>query len=297
MNTTLATARSVTANVRLQALNSLFSPASDFNRIFASALSSPFQDSDSTAFDLLASFMQGSSAKQSVMCAGRNMSLFDPESAYRMMTTINNREVLYKAQLSELRQMKTSVARMQDAGQCLGSLAASDASDRIRSRVQDFVAQYNDWVQRFEPDMQRGGLLANTQAAQVSRFELEQSVRNIFNGALDGFHGLGDLGISVDTDTRLIALDLDRLDAALAGNKQGAVNALREFSANFAQSANLLNADNNFIPRQLDNLDRAIHYIGDNMAALREEFGTGDAARPAGQVARALAEYNQNGCI
>lgn len=292
MNTTLATARSTTANVRLQMLNTLFPPASDFNSIFASALSSPFQDSDNTTFDLLASFIL--SAKQGVVCAGRNMSLSDPESAYRMMTTINNREVLYKAQFSELSQMKTSVARMQDAGQCLGNLAASDASERIKSRVQDFVAQYNGWIQRFEPDMQREGLLADTQAAQVSRFELEQSVKNIFNGVLDGFHGLGDLGISVDPDTRLISLDMARLDAALAGNRLGVVNTIREFSANFAQSASLLNSDNNFIPRQLDNLDRAIDYIADNLVLLREEFGTGDAARPVGQVARALAAYSQN---
>lgn len=142
--------------------------------------------------------------------------------------------------------------------------------------------------------MQSGGLLAGTQAAQMSRHELEQSVKNIFNGANDGVHGLGDLGISVDPVGQTLALDSARLDAMLASGKQGVVGTLQEFGANFARSASLLNAGNNFIPRQLDNLNRAIHYIDGNGASLRAEFGTGDTAKPAGQVAQALAAYRQS---
>lgn len=37
---------------------------------------------------------------------------------------------------------------------------------------------------------------------------------------------------------------------------------------------------------------RAIRFIDDNRDSLRAEFGTGDAARPVGQVAQALAAYN-----
>ena len=281
------------ASLKLQAINLLAAPASDFNSVFALAASNPFQDSNSFSTDPLTSIIQSSGVKNGFMPAGRNMSLFDPESAYKMMTLINNKDVLYKAQFSELSQMKTGVAQMQEAGQGLGGITASTGNDSIKSSLQGFADQYNSWVQRFNPDMQSGGLLAGTQAAQVSRYELEQGVENVFNGARDGLHGLGNLGITVDPDTKLISLDTAKLDAVLAANKQGAVDTIQEFSANFAKSASLLNSDNNFIPRQLDNLNRVIHYIADNNTSLQAEFGTGDAAKPSGQVAQALAAYNQ----
>ncbi len=87
------------------------------------------------------------------------------------------------------------------------------------------------------------------------------------------------------------ALDVAKLDAVLASNKSGAVNAIDEFSANFAKSADLLNSRGNFIPNALDNRGRAIQYISDNLGNLQTEFGTGDRAQPNGQVAKALAAY------
>ena len=69
---------------------------------------------------------------------------------------------------------------------------------------------------------------------------------------------------------------------------------IREFSANFAKSAALLNADNNFIPNQINNLGRVIHYIDEHKAALAQEFGSGDPATPSGKIAQALAAYNQS---
>ncbi|MGE5027548.1 MAG: flagellar filament capping protein FliD [Betaproteobacteria bacterium] len=275
-----------------QALGSLTGSASSFDSIFASALANPSFAANSTSTDPLASLSQ-SSAVNGLTSVGRNTSLADPESAYKMMTLINQQEVLYKAQFSELSQMKNYVAQMEDAGRSLGSIATDTGNDSIKTRLQGFADQYNSWIQRFSPDMQSGGLLAGTQAAQVSVYELEQSVQSIFNGAYDGLHGLGDLGISINPYTHLISLDTAKLDTMLAANKQGAVNTVREFSANFAKSANLLNSANNFIPNQLDNLNRAIHYIADNKADLQKEFGTGDAAKPTGQIAQALAAYNQ----
>lgn len=281
------------ANFKSQALNNMLgSPAVDFNSVFTSAISYPFPDSNSTSTDPLALLLQDGTKKQ-LMPAGRNMSLPDPESAYKMMTLINNEDVLYKAQFSELSQMKEYVARMQGAGQNLSNVTATTGNDGIKRSLQDFVDQYNNWVQRFNPDMQGGGLLAATQAAQVSRYELEQGVGNIFNGAGDGLHGLGDLGVTVDPYTGLISLDTARLDKVLSANRQGVVDTIQEFSANFVKSASLLNSDGNFIPRQLDNLNRVIHYIADNNASLQAEFGAGDAAKPTGQVAQALAAYSQ----
>lgn len=234
-----------------------------------------------------------SGSVKSLAPAGRNMALFDPESAYKMMTAINKEDVSYKAQFSELSQMESYVFQMQDAGRSLGNIVLSTGNDSIKSQLQDFVGQYNNWIQRFNPDIQQGGLLADTQAAKASRFELEQNVNNHFFGIKDGVHGLGDLGITIDPNTHLATLDTAKLDSLLAGNKQGVVDAVQEFSANFAKSASLLNSDGNFILKQLDNLNRAIHYIADNKDSLQKEFGIGDAAKPTGQVALALAAYNQ----
>ena len=221
------------------------------------------------------------------------MALFDPESAYRMMTFINNEDVSFKAQFSELSQMESCVSQMQASAQSLCDIALPTGNDNIKSRLQDFVAQYNSWVQRFNPDVQQGGLLADTQAAKASRFELEQNINNRFFGIKDGVRGLGDIGITIDSNTKLASLDAATLDAMLATNKQGVVDAVQEFSANFAKSASLLNSEGNFILRQLDNLNRAIHYIADNKDSLQKEFGPGNTAKPTGQAAQALAAYNQ----
>lgn len=293
MNVTPASIALGLASYKSQLPDMLGNPAFDFNSVFASAISYPLSDQNSAPPDMLAAPLMGGGAANRLMHAGRNMSLPNPELAFRMMTLINNKDVLYKAQFSELSQMEASVAQMRDAGQSLGSIAMTTANDSIKSGLQSFVNQYNEWVQRFNPDMRDGGLLAGTQAAQVSRYELEQSIGNIFNGAREGLHGLRDLGITVDPGTRLILLDVAKLDAVLAANKRGAVDTIQEFGANFVKSASLLNADNNFIPRQLDNLNRAIRYIADNSASLIAEFGTGDAPKPSGQVAQALAAYNQ----
>ena len=260
-----------------------------------SANSAQFDQLSSDPLSLLtqSSYINQSGGVKGLSPTGRNMALPDPESAYKMMTVINSDDVYYKAQFSELSQMKSAVFQMQDAGQGLGSIASSTGNDSIKSQLQGFVGQYNSFVQQFDPDMQQGGLLADTQAAEASRFELEQNINNRFFGAKDGVHGLSDLGITIDPNTRLASLDTAKLDSLLAINKQGVVDTVQDFSANFSKSASLLNSDGNFILKQLDNLNRAIHFIADNKASLQTEFGTGNAAKPAGQVAQALAAYNQ----
>ena len=289
--------------MKSQVLSSLMSSAfgaksDDSWATLFSLLSSNSAQFDQLSSDPLSLLTQSSYINQSggikgLSPTGRNMALPDPESAYKMMTVINNDDVYYKAQFSELSQMKSAVFQMQDAGQGLGGIALSTGNDNIKSQLQDFVGQYNSFIQRFDPDMQQGGLLADTQAAEASRFELEQNVNNRFFGAKDGVHGLSDLGITIDPNTRLASLDTAKLDSLLAINKQGVVDAVQDFSANFSKSASLLNSDGNFILKQLDNLNRAIHFIADNKASLQTEFGTGSAAKPAGQVTQALAAYNQ----
>lgn len=279
------------ADFRLQALSGLLDTKFDSTSLFMAAIAGVAP----TASGLSPAQLSGLSKAGGVpgiAVSGRNLALHDPESAYRMMTTINAKDVLYKAQFSELSRMQGAIAALQGAAQSL-NIGSATANDQIEAQLKGFVDQYNDWVQQFGADMRQGGLLADTQAAQVARRELDQSIENIFHGARDGLHGLKDIGITIDHASGLATLDSARLGAVLASNKQGVVDAVGEFSANFAEAARLLNADGNFMPRQLDNLDRALDYIADNSSAWQAEFGSGDAAKPRGQVAQALAAYNR----
>ena len=235
----------------------------------------------------------GSATIPGLSANGRKLSLFDPESAYKMMTDINNKDVTYKAQFSEMSEMKAAVASLEQAGKALGSVSEAFDAEAIKTKLQSFATKYNEWITRFDDTVKSGGLLAGTQAAEISLYELEQSVENIFNGAKDGIRGLKDLGFTIDQNTNLASIDLSKLDAVLASNKIGVVNTINEFAANFAKSAELLNSAGNFIPNRLSNLDRVIGYITEHKPSLQAEFGLGDPARPSAVVNKALASYNQ----
>lgn len=293
MSTSPVIASLTLTRLQLQLSGSVSDSRGSFDGLFASLILPSFTDSGDSPAGPLDMLIRGGLQTTTGLAAGRNMSLADPESAYRMMSLINSKHVLYKAQYSELSQMGKFVAGMKEAGQSLGKITTETDNESIKSALQDFIAQYNDWIKRFRTDLQDGGLLDQMQAAEISQYELEQSVKYRFYGVDDGLNGLADLGISVDPATQTLSLDTAKLDSMLAGNKQGVVDALQEFGANFARAADLLNSDNNFITNQLDNLNRAIHYINDNQASLRTEFGTGDAARPTGDTARALAAYEK----
>lgn len=224
---------------------------------------------------------------------GRNLALFDPESAYGMMSLINKLEVKYKAQSAELDAMRDELGKLQQQGQGLASLDATSSDAGVRSAVQDFVGNYNAWVQRFDADMGKDGLLADTKAAQVARYEMANEVGNIFNGASAGVHGLADLGITLDPATGLASIDSAKFDAALAGNRSGTLTALQQFGGHVAQAAELLTSDGNFIANRQANLGRVIDYIDSNHSALQAEFGLGDEAQPSGAVAQALAAYER----
>lgn len=238
------------------------------------------------------SFAEIFAGKQTTLAeSGRNTALFDPESAYTMMSFINNSEVSFKAQYAELASMGEEVEHLEEIGGALADADLITPNEDIKARIEAFSAEYNRWIDRFSPDTRPGGILDNVQAAEVSLFELEQNITNVFVGAKDGFRGLDDIGISIDPQTRKISFDPAVLDSALAANKPGVVAAIDQFSADFAKSADLLNQADNMIPRQLDNRQRAIDFISSHRSSLEAEFGRGDAAQPAGQVARALAAY------
>ena len=247
--------------------------------------------SQNTSGDLLS--VIGNTRIEGLSAIGRNASLYDPESAYNMMSLINNAEAVYKGQFAKLAEMKSQVSEMQHDGERLGNIGTSSSNDSIKAQLQEFAGQYNDWVRRFDDDMQADGVLANTQAAQIARRELAQSIGNIFNGAKDGVRGLGDLGFNIDPVSKQAVLDTAKLDTVLASNKQGAVSAVQEFSANFVRSAELLNSAGNFISNRLNNLGGFIHYVAEHKSSLQAEFGLGDVAQPSGKTAQALANYKQ----
>lgn len=232
------------------------------------------------------------SAGNALSTDGRNMGLRDPEAAFSMMTKINRWEVDFKAQYAELDAMSTALEHMEAAGGALSEIDAGDGNAAIIERLQAFIAEYNTWEDRFDDSIAQGGVLDDVQAAEVAMNALEQSLRSIFHGAAEGVRGLGELGIEIDPVTKQASLDVGKLEATLASQREAAVAAIDAFSAHFARSADLLNAEDNFMPHALDNRSRAIQYIADNRAAWQQEFGTGTAAEPTGATAQALAAYN-----
>ena len=261
---------------------------------FSSLIGSLLGNNDnSSRLDFLSTLKNSSADSQRLSANGRNVSLFDPESAYRMMSVINTRDVTYKAQYAELSELGAGVKALQGTAETLRSVGATMDDATIKAQLQDFADKYNAWIERFDPTVRTNGLLDGTQAAEISLYELEQSVENIFNGAASGFHGLNDLGFSIDPSSNLLSIDAAELDAALAKNRSGAIDTVQQFAANFAKSAELLNSSNNFIPNRLDNLDRVIDYIAENKTSLQAEFGLGDAARHSAEVSKALAAYNR----
>lgn len=222
---------------------------------------------------------------------GRNLALFDPESAYRMMTLINRKEVEYQAEFAELRAMQSELAGLQRAGASLAAVDGTFDAAALRARLVAFVADFNAWDARFDAGVAPGGLLAGTQAAQVARTSLRNSLDNPFLGAAEGFRGMAGLGLTLDRTTGRAELDLARLDAALAGQREGAVGLMQEFGRSFARSAELLVSEDNVVTRRLGRLDDVIDYIAEHRPALQAEFGLGDPAQPTGQVAAALAAY------
>ncbi|WP_269532316.1 flagellar filament capping protein FliD [Chitinimonas sp. BJYL2] len=269
------------------------------NTLIRAALSDPREQEsgsmvsgsdDASGNPLLGNSMQATHL-QGLSASGRNMSLLDPEAGYKMMSLINTREVSHKAEFAALTQMQGEVAGMRAEGAELAELGTASSNAQIRAELQEFVDEYNQWVREFDDEMQAGGALANSNAAKMSRYELGQSIENPFMGAQHGVKGMAALGIRIDPISKQAVFDPAQLDATLASHRTGALQTLDDFSAHFAKSAELLNADNNFIRNRLANLDRVIHYINTNKTSLQAEFGLGDSARPNAGMAQALAAY------
>ena len=284
------------AEFKSQSVSTLLDSGSADNEQSALSLISANPAATSSGSDISSLLGTGASnaiaSASAVPTTGYNTSLADPAAAYKMMSFINASEVNFKAQFAELSEMGSAIKTLQQSGEALGSLESGSDDATIKAQLQAFADDYNAWVARFDDSVEGKGVLSTVRAAEIAYQELEISVENRFNGATSGFHGLSDLGLTVDESTNRVVLDTGTLASSLASNKSGVVATLKEFATSFSESAKLLTSQGNVITNRLDNLDRAIDYITANKASLQSEFGTGDAAKPSSRVASALNTYN-----
>ncbi len=225
---------------------------------------------------------------------GRNLALPDPESAYKMMTEINHRSVIYQAQSSVLTEMQSGVGTLSQTAKALGNISPDSSFSSVKSQLQSFADQYNNWRREFDVDSHDPELLGNTQAAQAARHTLQASISSPFHGANNGLQGLAALGLEINPATDMAQLNTETLEKNWAKRPSDATAAIHDFSSNFNAAANLLNANGNFFQKQLSNLDRAISYIDKNQTTLQSEFGLGDPPKVSSRVAQALAEYQKS---
>lgn len=212
-----------------------------------------------------------------------------------MVTVLNRVEVSYKAQYAELGEMRKSLVSDQAAAEQLQGLSSASPDAGIRQAVDQFVASYNAGVNRFAPSVAKGGVLEGSWEAERARFATRRDIDYILNGSEVGVKkgGLATIGISTNPRTGLAAVDHAQLDAALARDRGNTVAGLKAFGDTYAETIDMLNAPGHAQLRQMANLDRAVHWIGDNKAAVEKEFGPGKAATPDQAFAKAAALYDE----
>ncbi len=210
-----------------------------------------------------------------------------------MVTVLNRVEVTFKAQFSELGEMRHSLVTEQAAAKQLARLDANSSAADIKGALAHFVNTYNAGVNRFAPALDRGGVLEGSWEAQRARFATRRDIDYILNGADKGIKGdLAKLGITTDPGTGLAAIDEGKLDAALAANKAHVAASSSAFADTFITTVDFLNAKGHSQQRQMANLERAVHWIDDNREAVQKEFGPGAAATPNEAFAKAAALYD-----
>lgn len=211
-----------------------------------------------------------------------------------MVTVLNRVEVTFKAQFSELGEMRHSLVAEQAAAKQLTALGADSTSADVKAALEHFVQTYNAGVNRFAPAVDKGGILEGSWEASRARFATQRDIGYILNGSEVGIKGdLAKLGITTDPKTGLAAIDHATLDGALAKDQGHVVASVTAFANTFVTTVDFLNAKDHSQQRQMANLDRAVNWIGDNKAAVQKEFGPGAAATPNEAFAKAAARYDQ----
>ncbi|MES2300306.1 MAG: hypothetical protein V4582_24945 [Pseudomonadota bacterium] len=288
------------AQWRGQALASLFSPAApNWTPILDSmpggaAKAQPDTLSFSGVLDQFSAALNGTALATPTKPSGLDSTQPFSTPGQNMVTVLNRVEVSFKAQFSELGEMRTSLSDEQALAQKLGALDTQTSDADIATALDNFVASYNAGVQRFAPDVAAGGILEGSQEAARARFATERDIAYILTGSEAGLKGgLASLGISTDPKTGLAAIDHTQLADALAKNKNVDLVALHDFATSFSATIATLNAPDHAQQRQMANLERAVHWIDTNKDAVQKEFGAGAAATPDEAFSKAAAHYDE----
>ncbi len=211
-----------------------------------------------------------------------------------MITVLNRVEVTFKAQFSELGEMRHSLVTEQAAAKKLTELGADSSGADVKAALANFVETYNAGVNRFAPAVDKGGVLEGSWEAARARFATQRDINYVLNGSEVGIKGdLAKLGITTDPKTGLASIDNATLDGALAKDKGHVVAAVNAFANTFVTTVDFLNAKGHAQQRQMSNLDRAVDWIDDNRESVQKEFGPGAAATPNEAFAKAAARYDQ----
>lgn len=175
-----------------------------------------------------------------------------------------------------LKQLSARMAELGTASQGLAGFGASSGGDEIKAALKDFIARYNDWDAEFDPYFEQGALLDDNQAGEVARYSLRREVGSILHGAGNGgfAQGLTDMGVRFTADGQLV-LDEAAFDAALAANRNGAVQTLNNVADAFGKAATMLASDGHLLDRRIDNAERALAWAADNQDKVEAEFGPG----------------------
>ena len=210
-----------------------------------------------------------------------------------MVTVLNRVEVTFKAQFSELGEMRHSLATEQAAAKELTKLDSGSTSDDIKAGLTRFVDAYNAGVNRFAPAVDKGGILEGSWEAARARFATQRDISYVLNGAEAGIKGdLAKLGITTDAKTGLASIDSATLDTALSRDQGHVLASVKAFAGTFVTTVDYLNAKDHAQQRQMANLDRAVHWIDEHRAQVQKEFGPGAAATPSQAFAKAAARYD-----
>ncbi len=259
--------------------------------ILSDALGS--QRKPSNALDLLTTQMDAIAASTPTTPTALDSLRPFSHPGQNMITVMNRVEVSFKAQFAQLSEMRKSLLDGQDAAQALGELDAQSSNADIKAALDHFVAVYNDGVNRFAPDVGRGGVLEGSPEAIRARFATMRDINHILTGSEFGLKGgLATLGISADPRTGLATVDHQKLDAELALHRGRNLNAINDFADAYSGTVDSIDAPGHAHGRQLDNLNRAVNWIRDNRAAVEKEFGPGAAATPDEAFANAAARYD-----
>jgi hypothetical protein len=261
-----------------------------FDRVAPAAAELPF----SSVMDRFSASLRGNELATSTTPSARDAAGGFSIPGQNMVTVLNRVEVTFKAQFSELGEMRHSLVAEQAAAKKLTALAADSAGSDVKAALRHFVDTYNAGVNRFAPALDKGGILEGSWEAARARFATRRDIDYILNGAEVGIKGdLARLGITTDPKSGLAALDGDKLDAALANDKTHVIASVNAFADTFVTTVDFLNAKDHAQQRQMSNLDRAVNWIGENKAAVQKEFGPGAAATPNEAFAKAAARYDQ----